>query len=601
MGGTTVNSPSRNEVQCCFEHAEEELKLYCETCGELVCYQCIMKGGKHHDHDYALLQIAFEKYKKEITSSLEPMEKQVTIIKKSLEKLNSRCGEISDNRAAIEDNIHVTFRQHQEVIRVRETELIAKLNQLTQAKLHTLAAQSDKMETTLAQLSSCLHFMGESLKTGNKNDVLMMKKNTVQQVKELTTPFQQDMLKPNTEADMIFSGLSEMTAMCQVYESSAPDPSNCHITDNREEVAAVGVKSTAILQAINFGGKPCEETVKSLECVLTSEITGTRAICGVEKRGQSQYAISYQPTIKGRHQLRIKMVGRHIRGSPFSVAVKSPVKKLGTPILTIDGVKGPWGVAINQRGEVVVTEWCRHCVSVLSPSGGKLQSFGTSGSGQGQFNGPRGVAVDGEGNIFVVDFDNHHIQKFTAEGQFLAAVGTKGNRRLQFNEPTGIAFNAVNSKVYVTEWGNHRCHILNSDLTFSRTFGKRGSGEGQFTHPAGIACDSTGKCYVADCWNHRIQIFTADGKFLMEFGKRGGGRGELNNPYGIAVDTSDMVYVSELGNHRISVFTSDAHYVAAFGREGNRPGQFTFPTDLAVDNNGVVYVCDHLNHSVQLF
>ena len=425
VGGTTVNSPSRNVVQCCFEHAEEELKLYCETCGELVCYQCIMKGGKHHVHDYVLLQ----KYTEEITSSLEPMEKQVTIIKKkALEKLNARSGEISGQRAAIEDNIHVTFRRLREVLKVRETELIAQLHQMTQAKLKGLATQSDQIETILAQLNSCCQFVGESLKTGNENDVLKI--NTVQQVKELTAPFQPDMLKPNTEANMIFSALTDMTAMCQnyghIYESGEPDPSNCHITGNGVEVAAVGVKSTAILQAINFGGKPSEESIKSLECELASGITSTRASCSVERRGQSQYKISYQPTIKGRHQLHIKMEGQHIRGSPFSVAVKSSVEKLGTLIRTIGGVKEPWGVAINQRGEVVVTESSGHCVSVFSPSGGKLRSFGTGGFGQGQFNGPRGVAVDGEGNILVVhiQFDNHRIQKFTTEGQFLAAVGT---------------------------------------------------------------------------------------------------------------------------------------------------------------------------------
>ena len=45
----------------------------------------------------------------------------------------------------------------------------------------------------------------------------MMKTNTVQQVKELLTPFQQDMLKPNTESDLVFSALADMTAMCQNY------------------------------------------------------------------------------------------------------------------------------------------------------------------------------------------------------------------------------------------------------------------------------------------------------------------------------------------------------------------------------------------------
>ena len=606
MGDTTVNTPSRNVVQCCFEHAEEELKLYCETCGELICYQCIMKSGKHHDHDYTSSKIAFEKYKEEITSSLEPMEKQVTIIKKALEQVNTRCGEISDQQVAIEDNIHVTFRRLRKVLKVRETELIAHLHQMTQVKLKGLVAQSDQIETTLAQLSSCLHFMGESLKTGNENDVLMMKMITVQQVKELTTPFQPDMLKPNTEADMIFSALADMTAMCQnygqVYESmSLPDPSNCYITGNGVEVAAVGVKSTAILQAINFGGKPCEEPIRSLECELTSEIAGTRASCSVERRGQSQYEISYQPTIKGRHQLHIKVEDQYIRGSPFSVAVKSPVEKLGTPILTIDGMGRPRGVAINQRGEVVVTERYAHCFSVFSSRGKKLRTFGNRGSGQGQFKEPCGVAVDGEGNILVVDQSNRSIQKFTAEGQFLATLRAKDNKPLHFDRPTGIAFNAVNSKVYVTEWKNHRCHILNSDLTFSSTFGKRGSGEGQFNCPAGIACDSTGKVYVADRLNHRIQVFTAEGEFLVGFRKCGEERGGLYYPYGIAVDTSDMVYVSELGNHCISVFTLEGHYVKSFGREGKGPGQFKCPSDLAIDDNGVVYVCDFHNNHVQVF
>ena len=111
--------------------------------------------------------------------------------------------------------------------------------------------------------------------------------------------------------------------------------------------------------------------------------------------GQSQYQISYQPTIKGRHQLHIKVEGQHIRGSPFSIAVKSPVEKLGTRIQTFAVMDGPWGVAISQIGEVVVTEMHGSCMSVFSPSGQKILSFGTHGSGQGQFIDPRGVASSG--------------------------------------------------------------------------------------------------------------------------------------------------------------------------------------------------------------
>ena len=93
-----------------------ELELYCQTCGELVCFECIMKGAKHHDHEYGKIPQVFSKYKEEMTSSLEPMEKQVATIEKALAQLDTRCGEIADQRAATEDSIHVTFRRLWEVL-----------------------------------------------------------------------------------------------------------------------------------------------------------------------------------------------------------------------------------------------------------------------------------------------------------------------------------------------------------------------------------------------------------------------------------------------------------------------------------------------------
>ena len=589
MEGTTINTPSRNVAFHCFEHVEEEMKLYCETCGVLICLQCALKGGKHHGHDCSPLKKAFEKYKKEMASFVEPLEKQVTTIKKALAQLNRHREEISDQQAVIEDNVYATFWRLREVLNVRETEIINQLHQTTQGKLKDLAAQSNQIETTLAQLNSCLHFIGESLKTGTEQDVLMLKTNTVNQAKQLTTPFQPDFLKPDTEADMVFSGLADMTTSCQNYgqiiATGPPDPSKCHITGKGVKVTTVGEKCMTILHAVNSAGEPCG--IKSLECELVSEITGTRETCIV-----SQYEITYQPTIKGRHLLHIKMEGQHIRGSPFSIAAKSPVEKLGTPILTIDKLKYPCGVVINQRGEVVITQDAVRCtcVSVFSPNGVKLRSFGKYGRNDGQFIKPLGVALDRKGNILVADCWNNRIQKFTSEGQFLTSVYPKCS-------PIDIALNA--NKVYVLGTGSHNVQVLNSDLTFSNTFGSKGSGKGQFNNPNGIACDSTGRVYVADTNNHRIQVFTAEGKFLRMFGRRGQGKGELDTPRRIAIDTGGLVYVSEHSrNNRVTVFTPEGQFVHSFGMMAKRP---EFPYGLAVDDSGVVYVCGLKYNCVQLF
>ena len=313
--------------------------------------------------------------------------------------------------------------------------------------------------------------------------------------------------------------------------------------------------------------------------------------------------ICVQCTIKQHNGHKYNLIGevfeKHKKEIMSSVN-KSSDEKLGTPIRTIDLRNKPQGIAFNQSGEVVVASPGGNCVSVFSPSGDKLRSFGTEGSGQGQFMYPGGVAVDGEGNILVADCDNHRIQKFTAKGQFLTAVGTKGSRPLQFNEVEDIAINTSNNKVYVVDHNNHRIQVLNSDLTFSNTFGKYGKNKGEFNYPYAIACDSTGNVYVADSANNRVQVFTSAGKFLRMFGSRGKGDGDFNWPCGVALDVQDKVYVSD-DNHRISVFTSGGQFMTSFGSEGRGPGEFKDPRGLAVDSNGVVYVCDRGNYRLQLF
>ncbi len=55
----------------------------------------------------------------------------------------------------------------------------------------------------------------------------------------------------------------------------------------------------------------------------------------------------------------------------------------------------------------MVTECGAHDISVFSPCGEKLRSFGTLGS-EGLFQSPSGVAVDGEGNLLVADIQPLH-------------------------------------------------------------------------------------------------------------------------------------------------------------------------------------------------
>ena len=69
-GDVASSTPSKKLTPYCSEHEGRELELYCEKCEELICYKCVYKGGKHHNHDSEQIEVLVEKYKGEIMSSL---------------------------------------------------------------------------------------------------------------------------------------------------------------------------------------------------------------------------------------------------------------------------------------------------------------------------------------------------------------------------------------------------------------------------------------------------------------------------------------------------------------------------------------------------
>ena len=595
--------PPKKKVMFCSKHPTKEQDLYCETCEELVCRDCIVRV--HRDHQYDLVTDAFQKHKDVLVTSLQPVEQQLDTVTKSLQQLDTQCQQITEQREALVGKILKTIQQLQEALEVRKTELIGQLDNITQRKLKTLAAQRDKMELVQTQLSSCLDFVKESLRTGSEGEILAMKKPVVKQVEEITAEFKAEVLAPQERADIKFSASTpELTQTCQQFGkvyAHPVSPERCYATGKGLEVATVGEQATAILCAMDADGMECEQPLVNTSCELVSDTGGPTVKAAVQKKEKNKYTISYQPTNRGRHQLHVKVEGVPIRGSPFGVVARLSIQKLGTPIKTIGGLSRPWGVAVNQRGEIIVAENSGHCISIFSSIGEKIRTFGSKGSAQGQFNGPCGVAVDGDGNILVVDRANHHIQKLTAGGKFLTAVGRERNKHLELSYPTGVAVNRRNRKVYICDTYNHRIQILNSDLTFSSSFGSHGSGDGQFYYPWDVALDSTGNVYVADSSGHRIQVFTPEGKFLRKFGKYGSGDGELNCPSSVSVDSDDIVYVTECNNHRVSMFTSEGQFLRSFGTKGEGPGQFNSPCGIAVDRDGLVYVSDRNNKRIQIF
>lgn len=260
----------------------------------------------------------------------------------------------------------------------------------------------------------------------------------------------------------------------------------------------------------------------------------------------------------------------------------------------------PVWVAVDVSGNVYVADTYNHRIQKFTGSGAFITKWGSLGSGDGQFYYPTGVTIDASGNVLVADSWNNRIQKFTSSGVFITKWGSLGSGDGQFKNPQGVAVDAAGN-VYVSDTSNTRIQKFTGSGAFIAKWGSSGSADGQFGSPEGVTVDASGNVYVADRTDHRIQVFSASGDFLTKWGSLGSGDGQFNGPGGVVVDTSGNVYVSDINNNRIQKFTSSGGFVAKWGSLGSGDSQFNQPEGVAINNSGNVYVADTFNHRIQVF
>jgi hypothetical protein len=226
---------------------------------------------------------------------------------------------------------------------------------------------------------------------------------------------------------------------------------------------------------------------------------------------------------------------------------------------------------------------------------GAVDTMGVSGSEPGEFQGPAGIGQHLQYNgIYVADSGNHRIQKFEVFGAFLSTWGSLGTGEGEFDTPTDVEV-GVDGHVYVVDSGNHRIQVFTLEGGFLREWGSEGSGEGQFLNPTFICVDDT-TAYVSDTGNHRVQKFNTAGTFLGAWGTQGSGDGQFMDPTGL--DTGyDGLYVADRVLCRVQVFNLDGEYQKQFGSPGSELGQLSGPMGLKVVE-GSAHIADMGNHRI---
>lgn len=295
----------------------------------------------------------------------------------------------------------------------------------------------------------------------------------------------------------------------------------------------------------------------------------------------------------------------------------------------------PDGVAVDTAGNIYVLDFNNNDIRKISSAGAvttfagggpccAVDGIGTAAS----FNEPGGIAVDNAGNVFVSDTYNLLIRKITPSGAVTTIAGTVGvpgsangmGTAASFNYPFGIAVDSSDN-LYVADTANCMIRKITSAGLVSTFAGSTtpGSANGtgtaaSFTAPQGLAVDSTGTIYVADTVNNMIRVITPSGVVSTLAGSAGvtgstnatGTSASFNTPTGVTVDTCGNVYVADILNNMIRKITPGDVVTTLAGQltlgSTNATGtsaSFDRPAAVALDASGNLYVADAFNSLVR--
>ena len=550
---------------------DEILKLYCYTCSQLICRDCIIYDHTEPDHKHTFVKEAASQCRDKLRESTGPLRQATTEITAAAADIQAAKRDVAENLASVSKTIQQSMDEMIAALQKRKQWLLRKASELAEEKLGALNVQEKSLNMSLAEAQSLVDIVERSLQNASDEELLEMQQQIASGVEEGCRKQQQVDLQPATEANIGTDMTYNKQALLSIGSIGLDviDTNKCTV-DGTDTKAEVYKPAELTLHLVDYTGRPCSSPLNIVTEVY-SLANGSVIAAAISPVGGGTYHATYTPRIRGRHSVTVQVNGREICGSPFSVFVQIPPAQLKQPVRRINGVMRPWGVTINKDEDVLVAESGRGGVGMFDKQGRKLWTIQHNDLPH-----PIGVATDPDGNIYVSNSEDS-VVKFSPDCQPLQVNNSLG--------PDLYLMQVVDDTLFICS-SEHVLLVACEDLHLIHTFGKKGEGNGEFDRSYQVVSVNR-ELYISDRDNRRIQVFDREGlKFVRSFEVKDPSTQRLCNPRGICVGPDGLLYMVCCDPDCVLVFTLSGECVASLGGVGGRDR----PLGGAVDADGFVYV-----------
>ena len=575
----------------CPNHDGNSLCYYCLACETAVCEDCTVV--EHNGHKTVPLYDAIQEQKIILQSLVSGAREQVPCLESSIAMVSDTLHSLNLRNKEAEGQILDMFEDLDKLLSQRKTALLGELNTIYNHKVQILNSQKDVLENIHGKITNCCNFTEETLKNGSDTEILLIKTEMSDKLKELGSLKLQ--YQPEENECLVFDHTnfnSLRKSLSQVGNVNSNSAISFETSATGEGLKMCYPARTTCVSVITKDRKG--ELIKTGYASLSAEIKdeeGNAVSLSVTDHQNGTYDVSYSVEKIGTYMLEIKLYNQNIKGSPFKIkAIKvgeeldhmGSTSKIPRTVVKQKGTKRPPSSrshGSNRRSNAIEDDM--------------LMRVGMKGRNKGEFTNPQGLCAI-NGKIVVADSNNQVIQIFNADGDCKTKFGSPGRVPGKLQRPTGIA-TTTNGNYLVADYDNKWVSVFSPEGKYINKIGT-----GKLLGPKGVAVDKNGHIIVVDNKGSCIYIFQSNGKLLSKFGSRGSRDWQFAGPHYVAVNANNDIIVSDFHNHCVKVFDNEGNFLFSFGSNGEGNGQFNAPTGIAVDQNGNILVADWGNSRIQV-
>ena len=427
-------------------HEKKELEFFCKSCEVAICYSCI--ATLHEGHPKVLLDEAANERKLNVMAAIETQKQSVLKKKNKIAKIQDNCLNIHAKVDNVKREAQTFVDNMIAAMEAKRREIFNDVEKTAKESVESLQIQQCEAEKEVQLIETAIEKTQTLLKRSTNAEIVKLDENTIFQAEVCNNGEQVDcdlearrqfiFVENETLIDKANSeGIGAFRSFLSKTEAQQSSAKGKGITEG-----TVGLETQIVVTTRTADEEQCyeERDYVTLE-IRNRQSRDFAAKAQVQDNKDGTYKINYFSRETGTCEASVKVNGNHVRGSPFEVQVRP---RQFRAMLSF-GQKGssdgrfiePWGIAVNQRNEIVVTDRKNHRVQVFGSDGSYLRSFGSQGDQGGEFNEPTGIAFHND-NIIVVDRNNHRVQILSAQGKFLSQFGGEGNLDHQLNLPLGF-------------------------------------------------------------------------------------------------------------------------------------------------------------------